>query len=120
MRRKSHDTVGTRKNLRSALGEPFDSAAGVFAIERYASADCLADSGAGLITLAQPGGGQLTGTTPNNVVITNALIYFDRIGRPRDADPAGAFGALLAAATLITIGPRTLAIEPETGLTRFL
>ena len=98
----------------------FDSGAGVFTIERYASADCLADTGAALIIVAQPGGGPLSGQTPSNVAITDLQIYFDRIGRPRDADPGGAFGALLVAAAFVSIGPRTLAIEPESGLTRFL
>ena len=80
-------------------------------------ASCAADSGgAGLTLLQRPGGGDFTDPKPGDVSVGSAMLYFDSIGRPRDA--GGSFGSLLGSATTVAIGSRTLTIEPETGFTR--
>ncbi len=60
-----------------------------------------------------PGGGTTgyAGTAPNGVTLTAINIYFDSLGRPRNS----ATNALLTASTAITIGSRSVTIEPETG-----
>lgn len=79
---------------------------------------CAADSGgAGLTLLQRPGGGNFTDPAPAGVSMGTALLYFDAIGRPRDAS-GGGFGSLLTSATNVTVGGRTLTIEAETGFTR--
>lgn len=80
---------------------------------------CAADpGGAGLTPLVRPGGGGYSDTAPSDVSVGTALIYFDDIGRPRDANPGPGFGSLLSSSTSISVGGRTVTIAPETGFTR--
>ena len=80
-------------------------------------ASCAADpTDTGLTLLQRPGGGDFTDTKPSDISVGSATLYFDSIGRPRDV--SGSFGTLLSSATNVTIGSRTLTIEPETGFTR--
>ena len=79
---------------------------------------CAADSGgSGLTPLTRPGGGNYADAAPGGVGVGSALIYYDSVGRPRDAS-GGGFGSLLGTATSVAIGSRTLSIEPETGFVR--
>ena len=52
-----------------------------------------------------------TETAPGGVAVGSAAFYFDGVGRPYDS----ATSTLLAAALDISIGSRTLRIEPESG-----
>ena len=82
-------------------------------------ASCAADpADTGLTLLQRPGGGNFTDTKPSGVSVSAALLYFDSIGRPRDANIGVGFGNLLSSSTGVTISSRTLTIEPETGFTR--
>ncbi|GAB4350661.1 MAG: hypothetical protein Kow006_13650 [Gammaproteobacteria bacterium] len=56
-------------------------------------------------------GGAFSESPPSGVAVGSADLYFDAAGRPRDP----ATGNLLASATNISIGSRTLRIEPESG-----
>lgn len=79
---------------------------------------CAADSGgAGLTLLQRPGGGDFSDTAPDGVSVASAMWYFDSIGRPRVAS-GGGFGNLIASAASVTVGGRTLTVEPETGFVR--
>ena len=72
------------------------------------------DSGAfatGLPHPARPG--DFSAPPPAGVSVGAATFHFDRIGRPRDAG-----GVLLTTPTVVTLGSRTLRVEPETGYAR--
>ena len=56
-------------------------------------------------------GAGYTGTTPSGVSLAGSNLYFDASGRPRD--PAS--GAELNSVSTLSVGSRTLAVEPETG-----
>lgn len=82
--------------------------------------DCVpADHASATVPVVRPGGGAFEAASPAGVALSPALFFFDRVGRPRRAD-AGA--ALIAdpAELAVTIGPRTLQVEPETGFARLL
>jgi len=64
-----------------------------------------------------PGGGTLVGQNPDGVTVGAANFYFDRIGRPRQAD---ATGLLVSAPIQVQIGDRTLQVQPDTGYSREL
>ncbi len=68
-------------------------------------------SGAFTRLLPKPGGGNYPTQAPGGVTLTGADLYFDRNGRPRD--PAS--GNAITAPSTVTIGSRTLRVEPETG-----
>ncbi len=51
------------------------------------------------------------GTAPGGVALSVTTLYFDSLGRPRSS----ASGNLLSAATGITIGSRSITVEPQTG-----
>ncbi len=87
-------------------------------VDRFGSVDCRANPAATLIGMKRLGGGSLALAAPASVSISNSSFYFDKIGRPHDA--AGSFGALLGAPLDISIGGRTLRVEPETGFTHSL
>ncbi|MCW8944021.1 MAG: prepilin-type N-terminal cleavage/methylation domain-containing protein [Sedimenticola sp.] len=62
----------------------------------------------------QTPGGDTTGyigTAPNGVALTVISLYFDALGRPHNS----ATSALLTSSTTITIGSRSVTVEPETG-----
>lgn len=71
------------------------------------------NSGAFTQTVQLPGGDTTgyTGTAPNGVSLSAVSLYFDALGRPRNS----ATSALLTAATAISIGSRSVTVEPETG-----
>lgn len=79
---------------------------------------CAANSGgAGLTLLQRPGSGSYSDSAPTGVSVSpDTMVYFDSIGRPRKT--SGTFGELISSATIVTIGSRTLSIEPETGFVR--
>ena len=80
------------------------------------------DAGVGAsVPVAEPGSDNAFADPPPPGVVLGgsgfpALLYFDPIGRPRDASSVP--GSLLVAALDITVGSRTLRIEAETGFTR--
>lgn len=93
----------------------FDAASDLLTISRWTGgADCT-ERTPPLVTVAKPGGGgAFSETAPNNVDVQNdLLIYFDRVGRPRNnagsiiSDPLN---------LRVTIDGRRLQITPETGL----
>ncbi|MBI2994812.1 MAG: type II secretion system protein [Gammaproteobacteria bacterium] len=90
-----------------------------YALHEWINAgSCVADSGgSGLTLLQRPGSGDFTDTAPDGVSVGSAMWYFDAIGRPREAS-GGGFGNLIASATSVAIGSRTLTVEPETGFVR--
>jgi MSHA pilin protein MshC len=95
-----------------------------YALEQWISAgtSCTADVG-GIVPVPRPGGGgAFADPPPDNISLGGAgfpaLFYFDRIGRPRDANTGASFGNLLLSATDLSIANRTLRIEAETGYTR--
>ena len=69
-------------------------------------------SGAFSVSVAHPTRvGGFAAAPPAGVAVGGSLtLYFDRIGRPRDAG-----GGLLGAVSSVTVGSATLAVEPETG-----
>lgn len=71
------------------------------------------DSGAFTTPVLLPGGdgAGCSGTAPSGVTLPATSIYFDPRGRPHDAGS----GALLSASTSITIGSRSIVVEPQTG-----
>ncbi len=89
--------------------------AGGFALNRRAAGCDSSDCGGGCafgVPVDHPSRpGPFVGNAPPGVPVSNATLYFDRIGRPRDAGDN-----LIAVDTDITVGGvQTLRIEPETG-----
>lgn len=68
-------------------------------------------SGAFTRPVARPGAGNWGDASPSGVAVGSLDIYFDARGRPRDASS----GNLLAAVQTVTVGSRTLSVEPTTG-----
>lgn len=93
----------------------FDGAG--FSLGRWATADCQASAAGTIDPVLQPGGGDFSDRAPSGVALGSAVFYFDGIGRPRVAATGGSFGQPLSSAIDITIGTRTLRVEPETGFT---
>lgn len=81
---------------------------------------CAADgSGSGLTAVKRPGSSAaFAENAPDDVAVGSMLIYFDAIGRPRDANPGAGFGSLLAAQSNVGVGGRTITVEPQTGFVR--
>lgn len=68
-------------------------------------------SGALTQPVIQAGAATWSGTTPGGVVVGSLDLYFDAHGRPRDV----ATNALYTVAQTVSVGSRTVTIEPETG-----
>lgn len=78
---------------------------------------CNPASHAGSTTpMAAPGGGTLAVNAASGSGFSAADLYFDGLGRPRDRASAAA----LTAPTDITVGTRTVRIEPQTGYVHVL
>ena len=57
--------------------------------------------------------GGFVSTAPANITVSAATFYYDGFGRPRDVST----GAPITSVTTVSVGSRTLEIEPETGFT---
>lgn len=66
--------------------------------------------------LPRPGAEQWQELAPSGLTLSSVDIYFDAEGSPYDTSS----GALLSSANDITVGNRTLRIEPITGLVHLL
>ena len=82
-----------------------------FVLQRWSGGSNCNDHSGSLITLTRPGGGSFTASVPVNVSISTASVYFDSLGKPRDASS----GALLGSALSIAIGTDTITVNAETG-----
>lgn len=71
------------------------------------------DSGAFTTPVQLPGGDGTgySGTAPGGVTLSVTALYFDALGRPHDSGT----GALLTASIPVTVGSRSLTVEPQTG-----
>ena len=71
------------------------------------------NSGSYTTPVVFPGGGSsgYSGTAPNGITLTATNFYFDPVGRPRNITTDVA----LTSVTTVTVGSRSIAIEPETG-----
>ena len=67
----------------------------------------------------RPGGNDFTGLSPSGVAVSSVTFFFDRIGRPRQANASGAL-VTNPANLRVTIGSNNIQVEPETGFTRGL
>ncbi len=70
-------------------------------------------SGAFTLPVQLPGsdGTGYQGAAPGGVTLAATTLYFDTLGRPRDSSS----GNLLTASTSVTVGSRSLTVEPQTG-----
>jgi MSHA pilin protein MshC len=79
-----------------------------------AAFDC--PSGALTRPVNRPGGSTWTGATPSGVAVGALDLYFDGQGRPRDTPPSGeGTGNLLTVAPTLSVGARSITLEPESG-----
>ena len=69
------------------------------------------DSGSFTRPVLRPGSGNWTGNAPNGIAVSNLDVYFDAAGRPYDHATA----TLLASVRLVTVGARSITLEPLTG-----
>lgn len=84
-----------------------------YAVEQWLPASCRASATAPS-PVRDSAGGAVDAAAPTGVAVDSAQFYFDSVGRPRST--AGAFpGALLSAPLSISVGGRTIVVEPETG-----
>ncbi len=69
----------------------------------------------------RPGGGDFTAEAPTGVTVSNLVFFFDQLGRPREA-VALAPAPLISASTelTLTIGGRTVQVEPDSGFAHTL
>lgn len=65
-----------------------------------------------------PGGSSsgYTGIVPSGITLSGIDLYFDASGRPWDR----ASGAALSSLTTVSVGSRSIAVEPETGYVHLL
>ena len=71
------------------------------------------DCGSGNFTRAvlRPGGGAWAASSPDGIAVSSLDVFFDAAGRPYDH----ATSTLLASARTVTIGSRSITLEPVTG-----
>ena len=76
------------------------------------------DSGNFTQAVLLPGGdgSGYTGTVPNGINLSGTDLYFDSSGRPRDKVSRAAFSSVIT----LSVGSRTIAVEPETGYVHLL
>lgn len=69
--------------------------------------------GSGNFTRAvqRPGGRDWAASAPNGIAVGNLDVFFDAAGRPHDH----ATSTLLTSARMVTIGSRSITLEPVTG-----
>lgn len=73
--------------------------------------DCNDRTGT-LDAVRRPGGDTFEAASPEDVTVGSLELFFDAIGRPRNATD----GSLLSAAQQVDIGAHRISVEPETGL----
>jgi prepilin-type N-terminal cleavage/methylation domain-containing protein len=92
-------------DIRVSLGS------GDFVLQRWSGGSGCNDHTGSLATLTRSGGGSYTASVPANVSISTASLYFDSLGRPRDATSGALFGSALS----LAIGTDTITVNAETG-----
>ncbi|WP_418067324.1 prepilin-type N-terminal cleavage/methylation domain-containing protein [Sedimenticola hydrogenitrophicus] len=96
-----------------AIATGCDTQAAITAAGYQLNQRVTCNSGAFTTPVRLPGGDGTgyAGSAPGGIALTAASLYFDALGRPHDS----ADGNLLAAATNIAIGSRSVSVEPQTG-----
>lgn len=61
--------------------------------------------------VSRPGGAEWSGTAPSGVAVSPLDVYFDAWGRPRDTGT----GHLLVVSQALSVGSRTVTLEPTSG-----
>ena len=92
-------------DIRVSLGS------GGFLLQRWSGGASCNDHAGTLTTMARAGGGSYSRSVPSGVTVSTATLYFDSMGRPRDASS----GTLLSSAQTLTVGTETLIVNAETG-----
>lgn len=85
-----------------------------FVLQRWSGGAGCNDRTGTLQTLKRADGGDYLSQPPSGITVGAAALYFDSMGRPRDANS----GALLSTALSITVGTDTVVVYPDTGLVR--
>lgn len=83
-------------------------------LQRWTGGSNCNDHAGTLATLTRPGGGSYQATAPDGVGVTEASLYFDSLGRPRD----DATNTLLSSDLALSIGTDTVTVTAQTGLVR--
>ena len=92
-------------DIRASLGQQG------FLLQRWAGSNGCNDHGGALVTLKRAGGGDYSTAVPAGLTVGTAALYFDSMGRPRDA----ASGSLLGSALTIPVGNDSISVNAETG-----
>lgn len=98
----------------SGCATHFELDAGGYRVARWQGGTDCNDRTGTLNAVRRPGGGTFDAASPAGVVVGTLSLYFDAIGRPRDAID----GSLLGDVRQVDIGVHRISVEPETGLVR--
>jgi len=82
-----------------------------FVLQRWSGGAGCNDHSGSLATVVRAGGGSYSASVPSGLTVGTAALYFDSLGRPRDATS----GVLLGSAVSFTVGTETITVNAETG-----
>lgn len=89
----------------------FQLTGGGYRVARWQGGNDCNDRGGSLRTVRRPAGGDFEAAVPARVTAGSLELFFDPIGRPRQAS-----GALLTTVTSVSIGAKAIHVQPESGL----